>query len=71
MKTKNAKYILGALIALLLFSTAASLQPSLADPLPSWNDGKAKKSIITFVEKVTKEGSPDFVPGPGAHRGLR
>lgn len=33
-----------------------------ADPLPSWNDGAAKQSIITFVEKVTKEGSPDFVP---------
>ena len=33
-----------------------------ADPLPSWNDGKAKQSIVAFVEKVTKEGSPDFVP---------
>lgn len=33
-----------------------------ADPLPSWNQGKAKQSIIAFVEKVTKEGSPDFVP---------
>ena len=28
-----------------------------ADPLPSWNDGKAKQSIIEFVAKVTKEGS--------------
>lgn len=35
-----------------------------SDPLPSWNDGPAKKSIIAFVEKVTKEGSPDFVPPP-------
>lgn len=34
------------------------------DPLPSWNDGPAKQSILTFVEKVTKEGSPDFVPKP-------
>jgi len=33
-----------------------------ADPLPSWNEGAAKQSIITFVEKVTKSGSPDFVP---------
>jgi phosphoglycolate phosphatase-like HAD superfamily hydrolase len=32
------------------------------DPLPSWNDGPAKKSITEFVDKVTKEGSPDFVP---------
>ena len=33
------------------------------DPLPSWNDGKAKQSIINFVTKVTKQGSPDFVSG--------
>jgi len=32
------------------------------NPLPSWNETAAKKSIIAFVEKVTKEGSPDFVP---------
>jgi hypothetical protein len=32
------------------------------DPLPSWNDGKSKQSIIEFVAKVTKKGSPDFVP---------
>jgi len=31
------------------------------DPLPSWNDGAAKKAIIDFVEKVTDETSPDFV----------
>jgi phosphoserine phosphatase len=33
-----------------------------ADPLPSWNDTAAKKAIVAFVEKVTKPGSPDFVP---------
>lgn len=32
------------------------------DPLPSWNDGPNRTSIIAFVEKVTKEGGPDFVP---------
>jgi len=32
------------------------------DPLPSWNDGPAKTAIIEFVAKVTKAGSPDFVP---------
>jgi len=34
------------------------------DPLPSWNDTATKKAIVAFVEKVTKEGSPDFVPMP-------
>jgi len=32
------------------------------DPLPSWNDGSARQSIIDFVGKVTKKGSPDYVP---------
>jgi phosphoserine phosphatase len=47
-------------IVLLLLPIAAFA----ADPLPSWNDGPAKQSIIVFVEKVTKPGSPDFVPSP-------
>src|SRR3974390_2868022 len=34
------------------------------DPLPSWNDTAPKKALVAFVEKVTKEGSPDFVPVP-------
>jgi phosphoserine phosphatase len=33
-----------------------------ADPLPSWNEGAPKQAITTFVEKVTKPGSADFVP---------
>jgi phosphoglycolate phosphatase-like HAD superfamily hydrolase len=35
-----------------------------ADPLLSWNDTEPKRSIIAFVEKVTRVGSPDFVPEP-------
>ncbi len=35
-----------------------------ADPLPSWNDGATKQSVVKFVERVTREGSPDFVPIP-------
>ena len=33
-----------------------------ADPLPAWNEGAAKNAVLAFVEQVTKEGSPDFVP---------
>jgi hypothetical protein len=37
--------------------------PGLAqDLLPSWNDTAPKKAIVAFVERVTKQGSPDFVP---------
>jgi hypothetical protein len=43
----------------------ASAQSALAeDPLPSWQDTGPKKAILAFVDKVTKPGSPDFVPGP-------
>jgi len=55
-------------LAMLVVVTAvmAAVSPAMAqtDPLPSWNDGKAKQSIIEFVAKVTKPGSPDFVPVP-------
>jgi haloacid dehalogenase-like hydrolase len=33
-----------------------------SDPLPSWNDTAPKQSIIAFVNKVTTDGTPDFVP---------
>ena len=43
----------------------SSADAALADgPLPSWNDGAAKQSIVSFVEKVTRKGSPFFVPVP-------
>jgi phosphoserine phosphatase len=32
-----------------------------ADPLPSWREGLNKRQIIAFVEKVTTQGSPEFV----------
>jgi len=35
---------------------------STADPLPSWNDGTAKQSILDFVARVTDAGGLDFVP---------
>jgi hypothetical protein len=53
--------VAAALIGALVFTTVAS---RAADPLPSWNDGPAKQSIIAFVEKITNPGSPDFVPVP-------
>jgi hypothetical protein len=35
-----------------------------ADPLPSWHDTAPKKAIVNFIEKVTEQGSPDFMPPP-------
>jgi phosphoserine phosphatase len=59
--TRNRILMAIAPICSLAFATTAA---RAADPLPSWNDGPTKQSLITFVEKVTKEGAPDFVPVP-------
>lgn len=33
----------------------------VSDPLPSWNEGQTKKTIISFVETVTNESNPDYI----------
>lgn len=54
-------HILSVLIGLLILGAAVA---QAADPLPSWNDGAAKKAMTDFVAKVTTEGSADFVSVP-------
>ncbi len=62
MKAIRNQYLFAiALLAAMVFTSTLA---RAADPLPSWNDGPAKQSIVTFVEKVTTPGSPDFVPVP-------
>ncbi|WP_027665711.1 HAD family hydrolase [Rhizobium leguminosarum] len=46
--------------AICLFTAAAAVAQT--DVLPSWNDTASKQAIVSFVEKVTKAGSADFVP---------
>jgi hypothetical protein len=46
-------------IPLLAASVRATAQ---TDPLPSWNDGAAKKAIVEFVQATTAKSSPKFVP---------
>jgi hypothetical protein len=50
--------VVKCILSLLLLASAAFA----ADPLPSWNDTAPKKAIIAFVEQVTNEASPNFVP---------
>ena len=49
-------------LALLAIVTAGLTTAYAQDPLSSWNDGPTKQAIVAFVAKVSKEGSPDFVP---------
>ena len=67
MKMKYPHLVAIALLCTLTITTtiAHAADPSTAlgaGPLPSWNDGAAKKSVVEFVAKVTKEGGSDFVP---------
>ncbi len=51
LKSLAAGLLLGASLA------------AAAGPLPSWNqDSAPRKALVAFVEKVTQEGSTDFVP---------
>ena len=62
MNKKRFYSIVSTLAAVLL---TLGMLPTAAvgdqDPLPSWNEGTAKQSIIDFVSRVTRSGSPDFV----------
>jgi phosphoglycolate phosphatase-like HAD superfamily hydrolase len=52
-------------IALVAFSCVQNWSVrAQTDPLPSWNESAAKKSIIDFVARVTRDGGPDFVAVP-------
>lgn len=59
MQSKYATLALG-----LWLGFAIALTSFAANPLASWNDTTPKRDIVTFVEKVAMEGSPDFVPVP-------
>jgi phosphoglycolate phosphatase-like HAD superfamily hydrolase len=60
MKTTRTLNLWAAALVCALALTTTIAQA--ADALPSWNNGKTKQSIVDFVAKVTKKGSPDFVP---------
>lgn len=58
---KNLKIIFLLLSVLLLFSCAEQKIQNSGDPLPSWNEGKTKQSVIDFVNAVTDKNSSDYV----------
>jgi phosphoglycolate phosphatase-like HAD superfamily hydrolase len=48
--------------ALVIANSLSGVAPAADDPLPSWNDGPAKKAILDFVRATTSQSSPAFVP---------
>ncbi|MGH7790978.1 MAG: HAD family hydrolase [Thermodesulfobacteriota bacterium] len=61
---RTIKNVSAWLVALMLLVLVNGVAIAAQDPLPSWNDRAAKQAIVSFVERVTKEGSADFVRVP-------
>src|SRR6266568_2750606 len=61
MKRPVLSMVAGVLVLAASLTLAAQVLAQ-TDPLPSWNEGAAKKAIIEFVQTTTTQGSPKFVP---------
>jgi phosphoglycolate phosphatase-like HAD superfamily hydrolase len=57
-KTSKAYGICIVVVAWFLFA----INPAWAQPLPSWNEGPVKTSILNFIQAATDTASKDFVP---------
>ncbi|MBK6806706.1 MAG: haloacid dehalogenase-like hydrolase [Betaproteobacteria bacterium] len=51
-----------ASLAVAAFACGLVATLAAAQPLPSWNDGPAKRAIVRFVADATTPGTPSFVP---------
>jgi hypothetical protein len=60
--TSRRAFLAGSAAACALLLAGCAAPVRTADPLPSWNDGPTRQSIVAFVGKVTQEGSADHVP---------
>src|SRR5215475_12929266 len=60
LKPRSGITVMLVVLSLLLLTPPTFAQQP--DPLPSWNDGAAKKAILEFVRTTTDKGSPKYVP---------
>ena len=58
----SRRAFLGASAAACALLAGCATHAPPADPLPSWNDGAGRQSIVAFVGKVTREGTAGYVP---------
>src|SRR5579872_6547514 len=61
---QNCRAFLAGLVVIVCLALPSTTLAQ-TDPLPSWNEGAAKKAIMDFTTRVTTQGSPDFVPPAG------
>jgi phosphoserine phosphatase len=58
----SRRVFLGSVAAACALLAGCAATVPAADPLPSWNDGPARQSIVAFVAKVTQQGTGGYVP---------
>ncbi|MEO1002490.1 MAG: HAD family hydrolase [Cyanobacteria bacterium J06638_7] len=51
-----------ALVVLIALPGGLAARAAEPDRLPSWNEGPVKRALLGYVERVSEEGGPDFVP---------
>lgn len=51
-----------SLLLVVMSMTYAQPHPQAVDPLPSWNNGKAKQAILDFVQTTTDKTNPNYLP---------
>ena len=64
---KGFSCIAGVLFSIIFLISCNRDTPSMVaipDPLPSWNQGATKTSILTFVDEATDPDSPDYIDVP-------
>ena len=62
-RRQAALVIAGAAALPLLWPASVPLAAAdQTDPLPSWNDGRAKRAILEFVRVTTDPANPKYVP---------
>lgn len=62
MNKQRKIYTALVILLLMILSGCSSKFLTKTDPLPSWNEGASKTNIIEFVQAVTEQSSPDYVP---------
>ena len=61
MRRRMIAGVMWLLLVLIVVNPLRAAEPAKGEALSSWNDGPSKKTIIDFVERVTRDGGPDYV----------
>lgn len=58
---RSTPFVVAAAVLAAFVAAGTAAARAGKDPLPSWNEGPARRAILDFVERTTRAGSPDRV----------